>query len=211
MSDDKPDLRTSYDRVAEEYAAEYFNELHRKPFDRDVLNAYAESVRGPGEVCEIGCGPGQIARYLKDRGVTMRGIDLSDEMIKCASRLSPDIPFACGNMLSLNADDESFAGIVSFYAIIHLERADLGTALKEMQRTLQPGGKLLLAFHGGEGELHRDEWYEKPVSVDVRLYRSDEMRSHLEVAGFAFANIAERQPYEFEYPTKRLYASAIKP
>ncbi len=102
MSDEQPDLKLSYDRVAEQYAAEYFGELDRKPFDREVLNAFADTVRELGEVCEIGCGPGQIARYLKDRGVTMRGIDLSDEMVKCASRLSPDIPFETGNMLSLD-------------------------------------------------------------------------------------------------------------
>jgi ubiquinone/menaquinone biosynthesis C-methylase UbiE len=211
MSKDSADLKSSYDRVAEQYAAEYFDELGRKPFDRDVLDAFAGAVRGHGDVCEIGCGPGQIARYLKDRGVTMRGIDLSDEMIRCASRLSPDIQFTSGDMLSLDVPDQSFAGIVCFYSIIHLAREDVGRALKEMHRTLQPGGKLLIAFHGGEGDLHRDEWYDKPVSVDVRLYRSEEMRSHLEDAEFEVENIAEREPYEFEYPTKRIYASAIKP
>jgi ubiquinone/menaquinone biosynthesis C-methylase UbiE len=211
MSYEKPNLKSSYDCVAEQYASEYFNELDRKPFDRDVLNAFADHVRGEGEVCEIGCGPGQIARYLKDRGVQMRGIDLSDEMIKCARRLNPDITFECGNMLSLNVGDESFAAIVSFYAIIHLPREDVRPALKEMFRTIRAGGRLLTAFHGGDGELHRDEWYDQRVSIDVNLYRSDEMRSHLETAGFAVERIAERDPYEFEYPTKRIYASAIKP
>ncbi len=100
---------------------------------------------------------------------------------------------------------------MSFYSIIHLQREDVRPALKEMYRTLRPGGKLLIAFHGGEGELHRDEWYDKPVSIDVNLYRSEEMRGHLEAAGFEVEKIAEREPYEFEYPTKRLYASAIKP
>ena len=47
-----------YDRVAENYAAEYFDELGRKPFDREVLDEFAASVRSQGLVCEIGCGPG---------------------------------------------------------------------------------------------------------------------------------------------------------
>jgi ubiquinone/menaquinone biosynthesis C-methylase UbiE len=207
----KPNLKSSYDRVAERYAAEYFNELERKPFDRELLDAFADSVRGHGLVCEIGCGPGQIARYLQDRGLKVQGVDLSDEMIKCAGRLNPDISFEQGDMLSLNAADESFAGVVSFYAIIHLKRADVTRALKEMQRVLMPGGKLLVSFHGGEGELHRDEWYDQPVSIDVTLFRSDEMRGYLEVAGFEVDGIAERQPYEFEYPTQRMYALARKP
>jgi ubiquinone/menaquinone biosynthesis C-methylase UbiE len=211
MREPKPNLKSSYDCVAERYATEYFDELERKPFDRELLDTFADSLRGHGLVCEIGCGPGQIARYLQDRGLEMQGIDLSHEMVKCASRLNPDISFEQGDMLALNTEDESFAGVVSFYAIIHLKREDVTRALREMRRVLIPGGKLLVSFHGGEGELHRDEWYDQPVSIDVNLFRSDEMKGYLEAAGFEVERIAEREPYEFEYPTRRMYASALKP
>jgi len=60
--------------------------LQRKPFDRELLDQFAEMVRGRGQVCEIGCGPWQIARYLQDRQANMCGIDLSEEMIKWARR-----------------------------------------------------------------------------------------------------------------------------
>ncbi len=206
-----PGLETSYDRVAQRYAQEYFEELNRKPYDRDLLDSFAESVRGRGAVCEIGCGPGQIARYLKDKGVDVHGIDLSRQMVNCAKELNPDITFRQGNMLSLNAVDGSVAGIVSFYAIIHLKREEVTKALKEMHRVLQAEGKLLVSFHGGEGELHRDEWYGEPVSIDVSLFSSDEMKGYLESAGFDVERIAEREPYEFEYPTQRMYAFATKP
>ena len=211
MTEPEPDLKASYDRVAERYATEYFGELKRKPFDREILDTFADSVRGQGLVCEIGCGPGQIARYLQDSGLKMRGVDLSHEMVRCAGRLNPDISFEQGDMLTLNVADQSFAGIVSFYAIIHLNREDVTRALKEMLRVLQPGGKLLISFHGGEGELHRNEWYDQPVSIDVSLFRNDEMRGYLEAAGFKVTRIAEREPYEFEYPTQRMYASALRP
>jgi SAM-dependent methyltransferase len=211
MSKSKPDLKESYDSVAEQYAAEYSDELSRKPFDCELLEGFAAELRDKGEVLEIGCGPGQVARFLKDRGVEMRGLDLSSEMVKCAGRLNPDISFKEGDMLALKVGDGSFAGVVSFYAIIHLQREDVSRALKEMYRVLQPGGKLLISFHGGDGVLHRDEWYDKPVSIDVSLFSRDEMKGYLEAAGFAVDGIAEREPYEFEYPTKRMYASAKKP
>jgi len=203
-------LEASYDRVAAQYADEFFCELERKPFDREVLEGFAESVRARGEVCEIGCGPGHISRYLQDRGATMRGIDLSREMVKCARRLNPDISFTHGDMLALKLPDATLAAIVSFYAIIHLERDKVPRALREMNRVLQPGGLLLLSFHGGQGELHRDEWYDKPVSIDVTLFGNDEMSGYLKAAGFEAVSIAERAPYEFEYPTRRVYVSAKK-
>ena len=210
MTDHGSDIESGYDRVAERYAEEYFDELSRKPFDRELLDRFSEIVRNSGQVCEIGCGPGHIARYLKDRGVNICGIDLSAAMVRCAARLNPDILFARGDMLALDFANESLAGIVSFYAIIHLKREDITRALKEMRRALQPGGNLLVSFHGGEGELHRDEWYGQPVSIDVTLMTGDEVTEYLQTAGFAEVKIVDREAYEFEYPTRRLYAFAQK-
>lgn len=210
MSRTDPELESSYDRVAQRYAEEYSDELRQKPFDRELLDGFARSLRGEGEVCEIGCGPGQIARYLKDRGVNMLGLDLSAEMVKCARRLNPDIPFVHGDMLTLDLPENSLGGIVSFYAIIHLKREQMTPALKEMHRALKPGGRLLVSFHGGEGELHRDAWYGQPVSIDVTLMTNEEMSGYLHAAGFDEVIIREREPYEFEYPTPRMYAFARK-
>jgi SAM-dependent methyltransferase len=204
----KSDLQTGYDRIAENYATEFFEELKRKPFDCRLLDEFAESVRGAGVVCELGCGPGQVARYLKDRGVDMRGVDLSGEMVRVASRLNPDFPFSEGDMLALQLPDDSLAAIVLFYSIIHIKREDVTRAFQEMSRVLTHGGKLLLSFHGGEGEIHRDEWYGQPLSIDFRLFQSSEMAVYLEAAGFQEIKIVEREPYEFEHPTKRIYISA---
>jgi ubiquinone/menaquinone biosynthesis C-methylase UbiE len=204
-------LEASYDRVAERYAAEFSSELERKPFDCAILDSFVASVLNKGPVSEIGCGPAPIARYLQDRGLTMSGLDLSEEMIKCARLGNPDISFQKGDMLALPMPDASLGAIVCFYAIIHQRRGDVTRALREMNRVLQPGGLLLLSFHAGEGELHRDQWYDQQVSIDVCLFESKEMSGYLEESGFEVARIAERDPYEFEYPTRRVYVFAEKP
>ena len=95
------DLQTSYDRVAEEYVKRIFDELEHKPLDRQLLDRLAERVRGLGPVCDLGCGPGHVARYLRDREVDVFGIDLSPGMVRQARRLSPEIEFTQGNMLAL--------------------------------------------------------------------------------------------------------------
>lgn len=211
MRERQSELAASYDRVAADYADEFVSELERKPFDRELLNEFARRIRGRGRACEIGCGPGQISRYLKDCAADMCGIDLSHEMVKQARRLNPDIQFEAGDMLALEFADASFVAIVCFYAIIHLQRDDVTRALREMNRVLQPGGHLLLAFHGGEGSLHRDRWYDKVVSIEVSLLAKDEMSGYVQAAGFEIENIVERDPYEFEYPTPRIYLLARKP
>ncbi|MDQ3755258.1 MAG: class I SAM-dependent methyltransferase [Acidobacteriota bacterium] len=205
------ELEASYDRVAMRFAEEFYGELERKPFDRELLDRFADGLRDQGLVCEIGCGPGQVARYLKDRGVGIYGVDLSSGQIECARRLNPDITFERGDMLALDAAAASLVGVASFYTIIHLRREDVPRALQGIYRALRPGGKLLLSFHGGEGTLHKDDWYGEPVSIDITLFEPKEMASYLEAAGFEVERVVEREPYEFEYPTRRIYAFGRKP
>jgi predicted TPR repeat methyltransferase len=127
MGKSESHLQAGYDQVAEQYATEYIEELARKPFDCQLLDEFTNSVSGAGDVCELGCGPGQVARYLKDRGVNMRGIDLSLEMVRVARRLNSDIAFEQGDMLALNLEGESLAALVLFYSIIHIKRFEYPT------------------------------------------------------------------------------------
>src|SRR5256885_9066218 len=88
-------------------------------------------------------------------------------------------------------------GIVSFYAIIHLTRAEAAMALQEFARVLQPGGFLLLAFHGGEGEIHSSEWFGQPVAIDVTLFEGGEMERNARPAGLCGGGVIARPPSAF--------------
>lgn len=86
--------------------------------------------QGLGPVCDLGCGPGHVARYLHDLGMEeIFGLDLSTGMVETARRLNPGIEFRQGNMLSLDAGDGSWGAIVAFYSIVHLPRGALPRAL----------------------------------------------------------------------------------
>jgi trans-aconitate methyltransferase len=59
-------------------------------------------MKDAGDVCEMGCGPGQVAGYLRDAGLAkLFGLDLSPRMVEQAQRLNPDISFQVGDMLAL--------------------------------------------------------------------------------------------------------------
>jgi SAM-dependent methyltransferase len=72
MTDWERSVRQTYDRVAAEYAARIYGELAHKPFDRAILDRFAELAAPLGPICDLGCGPGQVARYLHDRGEALR-------------------------------------------------------------------------------------------------------------------------------------------
>jgi SAM-dependent methyltransferase len=158
MDSQQPDdCQVSYDRGAEEYTRHISDELQHKPLDRKLLDRFAGRVRETGSVCDIGCGPGHVARYLSERGVQVFGCDLSLKMVDQARRLNPGMEFRQGDMMALESPDQTLAGIVAFYSIIHIPRAKVVQALRELYRVLRPGGLLFLAFHIGDGIFHRDE------------------------------------------------------
>jgi SAM-dependent methyltransferase len=201
----------SYDAIAEPYAVQYFDELDAKPFDREVLDRFAASVEGRGRVCDLGCGPGQVARYLAGRGVPAFGIDASASMIATARRLNPKLDFRQGDFFALPLTDGALAGVAAFYCLIHCARVELGRAVAEIHRVLMPGGRLLMAVHAGEGEVGRDELYGKRVALVATLFSEDEVRAALTATRFRIDAVVTRDPYAFEYPSRRIYAAATRP
>ncbi len=206
------DTQAGYDAVAEDYAREMFHELEAKPRDRQLLDELISRVAKLGPICDLGCGPGEVARYLEDHGADALGIDLSPHMVALAGRLSPDIPFRQGNMLSLNVPDAAWGGIAAFYSIIHIPRAQVPEALVELRRVLKPCGWLLIAFHIGDQVEQVRNWWEKPVALDFAYFQPEEMRDYLEQAGFDCIEVNLRDPYPgVEYQSRRAYIFARRP
>ncbi|MFN0021122.1 MAG: class I SAM-dependent methyltransferase [Pirellulaceae bacterium] len=204
--------QTSYDAVADEYVRRIFDELQHKPFDRQLLDRFAASVREKGPVCDMGCGPGQVARYLHERGVEVCGVDLSPAMVERASGLTPEVEFRQGDMLALDIPDRTWAGVTAFYSLIHFPRTNLSRALGELRRVLKPGGLLLVSFHIGDDTIHLDEWWGQQVCVDFHMFQSAEMAGCLTSAGFEIEEIIEREPYpDVEHQSRRSYIFARKP
>lgn len=208
----KKDLQAGYDRVAEEYARRIYDELQHKPLDGQLLDRFADAVRDRGLVSDVGCGPGHVARYLHERGVAVCGVDLSAGMIEKARQLNPGIPFEQGDMLALEVEDASWAGVIAFYSILHVPRPEVVAALRELKRALKPGGLLLIAFHIGDEVVHRDEVWDQPVSIDFVMFQPEAMARYLRAAGFEIEEVIVRDPYpDVEHQSHRAYIFARKP
>jgi SAM-dependent methyltransferase len=206
-------IRSSYDRVADAYAGAIFDELKNKPFDCDQLARFAAATTGRGRVCDMGCGPGQVARHLHEAGADAFGLDLSAGMIEQARRLNPAIEFSIGNMLALDLPHGSLAGIAAFYAIVNLPAALRPRAFCEMARVLRPGGLLLLTFHIGGAVLGVKELWGRPITME--FYTLDRATIEVEIgeAGLEIVEVLERDPYPapIEHQSRRAYLFARKP
>ena len=207
----REELIESYNKLAEDYAQEYCDELSRKPFDRELLERFARSIPSGSRVCDLGCGPGHLADHLRSLGAHAFGMDLSPSMIAVARKRYPSNEYVVGDMLRMELPDESLGGIVAFYSMIHLKRKEVFPAVGEMARVLVPGGGLLVAFHRGAGTLHEDEELGQPVAFDCTLFEPEEISSSMEEVDFRLEEVTVREPYDFEYPTTRVYLWGKKP
>ena len=205
-------IRENYDRLAENYAEHVFGELQHKPSDRRLLERFAAATLG-GRVCDMGCGPGHVARYLRSAGADVFGLDLSPRMLEQARRLNPEITFREGNMLALDLADESLAGIAAFYAIVNLPSPVLPAVLGQMHRVLRPAGLLLLAFHAGDQKIEVSQLWGQPITMGFYFHDPQSIARLLETEGFVVEESLMREPYapEVEYQSQRAYILARKP
>lgn len=199
------DISKFYNQVALAYSERWGNELGHKHFDRMLLRSFADQCRG--KVLDIGCGPGQTTRFLKDLGVEdILGLDLSTGMIRQASTTHRDITFQVGNMLELEFNDGEIDHALCFYGIVHFTLEQLSGALLEINRALRPGGNLLFSFHIGNEIVHLNEFLEKSVDIDFLLHEKATIVDLCLTCGYELVDVIERDPYtEIESPTQRAY------
>jgi len=201
-----------YDTVAREYAETFAGEHQKKPKDQEILHRFSQEIGDRRPVWDLGCGPGQTAKYLKDLGIEISGLDLSERTLEEARTIHPDIHFRKGNMLDLEFDDDSIAGIVAFYAVVHFTDEQVAKAFREIFRVLQPGGLFLFTYHIGEETIHLEEFLGRAIDIDFMYFTSDFISGCITKSGYKNIEIIEREPYpEVEYESRRAYVFAKKP
>jgi SAM-dependent methyltransferase len=214
-SDSQPDrvakTRSSYDALAEEYAKNISDELDHRPRERDLLKRFAQQCRKRGLVCDVGCGPGHVARYMREFHPDVIGLDLSHKLLRQAQHRNPEAGFIQGDMLALPFASGKLGGIVAFYSIIHLDPEQVDQALAEMRRVLKPEGQILLGFHVGTNIVHVDELWGVKVDLDARFFPMDDLIGRLTTLGFGVVEQLQRDPYpEVEYQSVRGYIWAAR-
>ncbi len=175
---------TDYDAMAQAYTAFAGEAFAGRPLNHVLVQAFAGLVRqaGGGPVADVGCGPGHVTRYLRDRGVDAFGVDLSPQLVAAAREANPGVRFDVGDMGALDVPSGSLTGVLANYSLIHTPPDMLPATLTELSRVLAPGGHLLVAFQALAGSDATAEPFDHKVSPAWR-YSPDHMVDLLEQVG----------------------------
>lgn len=91
------------------------------------------------------------------------GLDLNEGMLAVAARTEPNVEWRLGDAASLPFEDASFDVVVSQFALMYFP--DRVASLREMWRTLAPGGRLAVASWA---PIDHARGYEILVDIAVR-------------------------------------------
>ena len=152
MRDSRRDVvRRGYDAIADRYLAA------RATGGDMALLAEVVARLSPGDrILDAGCGAGvPVTCELAGAGMEVVGIDLSGTQLDLARSRVPAADLAQADLVALPFRRDSFDGLVSFYAVIHVPRAYHQTVFAEFRRVLRPGGVALLCL--GARDLPEDD------------------------------------------------------
>ena len=140
---------SSADLWDEESALRY-DEASAFMFAPDVLDPAVDllaELAGPGPVLELAIGTGRVAIPLRERGVEVCGIELSQPMTDALHRKSPDLPVTVGDMATADAP---LPGPFSLAFVVWNSIANVRTQEEQAAvfanaaRHLAPGGRFVL-------------------------------------------------------------------
>jgi len=146
----KETVKAGYNAIA----AKYLAERKADSPDLQLLPELIERLPRGATVLDAGCGAGvPVTQYLS-QFFQVIGVDFAAAQIALAQRLVPNAEFLCQDLTELDLPDESFDGICSYYAIIHIPRQEHPALLRNFYRMLKPAGLALLCL--GADDLAED-------------------------------------------------------
>lgn len=144
--------RAQMKRVYETKAQGWDRRRPRALHERAWLERFRARLPEGGGVLDIGCGAGEpVARYLREAGYSVTGVDYSAPMIELAKARLPDARWIVGDMRAL-ALGETFDGVIGWDSFFHLTMEEQRAALPLLAAHLAAGGALLLTVGPEAGE-----------------------------------------------------------
>ncbi len=163
-----PRTRTSvaaYGPVAREYRDQL--RLRRPVAD---VRRFASFARRDDLVLDVGCGPANDLRVLRDAGLHPVGIDLSFGALTEARVLLPRHPLVFADLEDPPFVDRSFGGLWMSGAFAHLPRERWRDALARLLRLIG-SGPVYFTCHRGRADLDR---FHDPLLGDLHVSAATE-------------------------------------
>lgn len=196
-----------YDRIGEHYAtwAQRVRVEERQRYTQLVL----DNLPAGADLLELGCAAGLLTTDQLAAHLTLTGVDISPNQLALARQRLPHATWIQGDMTAVSFAPASFDGVVAFYSIIHVPRAEQPALFVKIATWLRPGGLFVATFTATAAQSgYEADWLGAPMfwsgydtTTNVRLIKE---------AGLEIVTATEETEEEFDEAITFLWVVARK-
>ena len=145
-----------YERSAKECLARWSQRRHRRP---PLLVEWLQRLPADARLLDLGCGGGQDAGDLGQRGYRVVGLDRTSALLSAGRRRYRALPLVRADIRDLPFQAMSFDGLWAAASLMHLPKPDARRILTDLCRLVRPGGLFAATVtHGVKSRLVTDGW-----------------------------------------------------
>ncbi len=153
----------------------------------DTYDAFCKLIENRGaKILEIGCGPGNITKYLlaKRPDFKIEGLDVAPNMISLAKENNPTADFKVMDCREIDKITYKYDAIICGFCMPYLSKEDCAKLIKDSCSLLNKGGVLYLSTIEGD---YSKSGYEAGSSGDksfVYYHSADDLQKELKQNNF---------------------------
>jgi len=146
------------------------------------LNKFITLLDGK-KVLDAGCGSGRDVRYFLDEKLKAVGIDLSIGLLEEA-KMRGKGTYCQMDICKIGFKNESFDGIWSCAALLHIPKNEISKVILEFYRILKKNGALYISVKEGRGEKFDESKSLPGLKRFYAYYEQHEIEQLFEERGF---------------------------
>lgn len=197
----------TWNKIASLYQEKFMNiELYNDSYD-----SFCKEIKLiKASILEIGCGPGNVTKYLLNQRPAFRikAIDIAPNMLQLAKKNNPSVEFEEMDARDIHTLEERFDGIMIGFCLPYLSKEDSVKLIKDSFLLLNDNGLLYFSFIEGN---YNNSGYETGSSGDkafVYYHQETHLVNALKQSNFEVFDIIHK-----EYPkgkdTKQVHTIII--
>lgn len=182
----------TWNKIASIYQDKF---MHLDLYD-DTYDLFCSLTPQKAQVFEIGCGPGNITRYLLDKrpDLKIEAIDIAPNMISLAKANNPEADFRIMDCREIHKLNTRFDAIMCGFCMPYLSKEDCSKLISDCSSLLNKNG--ILYFSVIEG-YYENSGFEAGSSGDesyVYYHQEDYLMQQLKENHFEFMKLFKK-PY----------------
>lgn len=184
----KTESHTTWNKIAQLYEDKFMDmDFYNESYD-EFLNLLKSSNNA---VFEIGCGPGNISKYLinNHRKIALYGIDIAPNMVDLARKNNPTGKFEVMDCRMIGEIKKEFDGIICGFCIPYLNENETTELITNCASLLQTKGAFYLSFVDGDPVNSSYQTGSSGDRVFFNYHRTEKLINQLLSVGFSYPKI----------------------